>query len=66
MKIKNNILPLLIFTVFIGAFFVLNLALPDRDFSQQENRALQKCPAFSLSALFSGSYTSDYEKYSAD
>ncbi len=66
MKIKNNILPLLIFTIFIGAFFVLNLALPDRDFSQQENRALQKCPAFSLSSLFSGSYTSDYEKYSAD
>lgn len=27
----------LIFLAFIGAFFILNLVLPDRQFSEQEN-----------------------------
>ena len=31
----------LIFLAFIGVFFVLNLVLPDRQFSEQENRNLQ-------------------------
>ena len=66
MKKSGGIALVLIFTVFIGAFFVLNLILPDRDFSQQENRALQRAPAFSLSSLFDGSYTQKYEKYAAD
>lgn len=66
MKDKHGLLLVLIFTVFIGAFFLLNLILPDRNFSDQENRTLQQAPDFSFASLFDGSYTQTYEKYAAD
>lgn len=43
----------LIFLAFIGVFFILNLVLPDRQFSEQENRYLQMKPEFSFKSLFS-------------
>ena len=43
----------LLFLLFIGAFFLLFLILPKRDFSEQENRMLQTAPKFSFSSLFS-------------
>ena len=60
MKKKSGMLLVLMFSVFIGAFFVMNLIMPDRSFSSQENRALQQLPSFSLSSLFSGTYTSKF------
>lgn len=54
------------FVLFITAFFAVNLALPDREFSEQENRSLQQFPAFSLSDLASGKFTSDFEDYTTD
>ena len=56
----------LIFLAFIGAFFILNLVLPDRQFSEQENRYLQMRPEFSFKSLFSGDYTSKFESYTTD
>ena len=56
----------LIFLVFIGAFFLLNLLLPDRSFSEQENRVLQSAPKFSFSSLFNGNFTSSFETYLTD
>ena len=56
----------LIFLAFIGAFFILNLVLPDRQFSAQENRYLQMRPEFSFKSLFSGDYTSKFETYTTD
>ncbi len=56
----------LIFSVFLGSFFLLNLFSPDRDFSPNENRYLQPLPSFSLSSLFSGSYTKSAEAYCSD
>ena len=56
----------LLFVIFLGAFFLLNLALPDKDFSPQENRYLQTLPDFSFSALFRGSYTRDFEAWCSD
>lgn len=47
----------LIFVAFIGTFFLLNLILPDRDFSDQENRTLQRAPEFTFTSLFDGSFT---------
>ncbi len=55
-----------VFLTFIAVFFILNLILPDKDFSQQENRALQTAPKFSFSSLFSGKFTSAYEDYVTD
>ncbi len=56
----------LIFLAFIGVFFILNLVLPDRSFSEQENRYLQTRPEFSFKSLFSGDYTSKFETYTTD
>ena len=56
----------LIFLIFIGAFFLLNLILPDKEFSQQENRMLQQAPKFSFEDLFEGKFTKDFEDYVTD
>ena len=56
----------ILFLAFIFAFFILNTALPDREFSEQENRSLQQRPAFSFDELFSGQYTKDFETYTTD
>ncbi len=66
MSKKAMWLQTVIFLVFIGAFFVLNLVLPDREFSQQENRMLQQAPKFSFEDLFDGKFTADFEEYVTD
>lgn len=67
MNKKNaSLIQILVFLAFIGAFFVLHLALPDRSFSEQENRALQTAPKFSLSAVTSGRFMSQAEDYVSD
>lgn len=55
-----------VFIAFIALFFLLNIAVPDRDFSEQENRSLQTRPEFSFESLFKGKYMTAYEKYCSD
>ena len=64
-KTTNRIITAL-FSVFIGGFFVLNLLLPDKTFSEKENRQLQTLPKFSFSSLFSGSFATRFESYCSD
>ena len=52
-----------LFSVFIGGFFLLNLLLPDKDFSKKENRQQQTLPKFNFSSLLSGSYATRFESY---
>ena len=40
--------------------------IPDRDFSDEENRTLAPFPAFSAEALLSGEFTGDFADYMAD
>jgi len=56
----------LVFLAFITCFFLLNLILPDRSFSQQENRVLQSAPKFTVSSLLSGKFTETFEDYVTD
>ena len=63
---KAHWLQVILFLAFIGVFFLLNLILPDRKFSEQENRYLQEAPHFSFSELFAGRFTSKFEKYTTD
>ena len=55
-----------LFCGFLGLFFLLRLALPVRDFSENENRKLAQPPKLTLSGLFSGSFTQQFEKYLTD
>lgn len=55
-----------LFCVFIFGFGAALLLLPDRDFSQQENRYLAQFQAPTLSTLKSGKFMEDFEQYVID
>ena len=64
---SRGVLPVILcFAVFLTLLTALHLALPDRERSENENRMLAKAPSFSLGALFSGSFTEDFEDYITD
>ena len=63
---RRDLLIILLFCLYIGGFFVVNLILSDREFSPRENRYLQTMPSFSFEKLFGGSFTSEYEDYCSD
>ena len=64
-KITNRII-LIIFCLFIAITMILTLALPKKEYSEFENRYLQKTPTLSFANLKSGKLTSDIEKYFSD
>lgn len=55
-----------VFCSFIFGLFIMNIILPDNEFSQTENRYLQQAPIFSFKSLISGEFTKGYEKYQTD
>ncbi len=57
---------LLLFLIMILIVPLVHLALPDREFSAVENRALKQPPAFSMAALQDGSYKKDLTSYMED
>lgn len=59
-------LTVIFFLLLIFALTVLMIVLPDREFSEQENRYLQKQPEFTVKALIDGSYTGKVGDYFAD
>ena len=66
-KLNRGALPVILcFALFLGAGLTLHLALPDHSRSENENRVLTSAPKFSLKALFSGSFTRDFEDYITD
>jgi hypothetical protein len=66
MKKISDWLQIIIFVSFIGLFFLLNLILPDRSFSERENRVLQAAPKFTFGSRFSGKFTAEFESYTTD
>ncbi len=56
----------LILLVLVLVILVVNLVLPDRAFSDNENRTLAQRPGFEKGALLDGSYYTDFDKYYAD
>ncbi len=66
MSKKASWLQAVIFLAFIGIFFLLNLIIPDKDFSENENRYLAQMPKFTFSKLFNGKFTADFEDYITD
>jgi len=53
-------------TIFLFILFILSIIMPDREFSESENRVLQQLPVFSIKRLAGGKFTSDFEKYTCD
>ncbi|MGL4654919.1 MAG: DHHW family protein [Sarcina sp.] len=68
MKNKNSYYKNLtiIFITVIGLIALLTILLPDKDFSESENRILAKRPKFTFERLVDGRFTKKYEKYKTD
>ncbi len=66
MKRWKTIAPAAVLILFCAFFFAANLIAPDRTFSEKENRELAAAPRFTFSALFSGTFTRDFETYLTD
>ena len=54
------------FTALLMAVLVLNILLPDRTFSPQENRILQQLPPVSLLQYMEGRMETKLDKYAND
>ena len=72
-KLKNiKITTILNISVIATFFFVLivfligGIILPDRDYSETENRNLSDFPVVSVENIFSGKFMSDFETYLSD
>lgn len=62
----ENKMRILVITLIIILFSVVNILMPVQSFSAQENRYLQKLPPLNIKDIFSGKYTADFEKYTTD
>lgn len=56
----------IIFILTLFLFFIINVIVPDREKSVQENRMLATKPKFRLSSLISGDYDEKFEAYMDD
>ncbi len=61
-----NLFLSILFCAFIGGVLVISTILPDRKFSELENRSLQQVPKLSLENLESGKFMDDAEAYTED
>ena len=50
------------FLICVFGIGIINLLLPSKKISEEENRGLQQKPELSVSAVTSGSYMDQYEK----
>ncbi len=56
----------ILFFAFILIAFVFDIAKPDKEFSEFENKKLKQKPTFTWDGLVSNKYTQNYEKYIND
>ena len=61
-----NILTVLLFVIPLALGLILFVALPDKDFSEEENRSLQTLPKLTWKSLSEGKYGQQMNSYFAD
>ena len=66
MSKKYSIFLTVLFTLFLGVILVGSFLLPDKDFSELENRYLAKPPKLSVENLENGKFMEDAEDYVND
>lgn len=66
MKVHNNRVFLYIVLIVWSGFIILNLATPQKVFSENENRYLAEMPEFSIDTLMNGEYMNGIEEYIND
>lgn len=66
---KNNVKNIVVsasFVVIIFGFMLVNIIMPDKEFSMSERRRLITGPEFSMDKLLKGKLVDEYEKYISD
>lgn len=63
---KAKIMVIALFAGILGAFFLVSVLLPKKDFSATENRLLEQCPELLPEDVLSGDYQETYETYLND
>lgn len=63
---KAKIMVIALFAGILGAFFLVSVLLPQKDFSATENRLLEQCPELLPEDVLSGDYQETYETYLND
>lgn len=66
MNKKTNLITVILFCGILVVLLVLFVVLPDRAFSEQENRALSLLPHFDSDSFFSGEFATEINVYFAD
>ena len=66
MKKFHNLLTTLLFCLFFGGIALLSLVLPDRRFSETENRNLRSLPELTGKKLTNGRFMTEAEDYASD
>ena len=62
----HNIIIILVFLCFLGFFGIAYIVVPDREYSELENRYLTTFPELTAERLFNGEFMSDFDSYTAD
>lgn len=63
---KKNLFMIILFFAFIFGFFFINMFIPDKKFSENENRFLAGMPKFSTDGWFDETFMKDFESYISD
>ena len=63
-QIENLIGKLFILLLFV--FMLVNIALPDREISEEENRVLETRPSLSMGTVMNGDFMEQWENYQSD
>ena len=66
MKKNNNLLISILFCLFFGGIALTSLLIPDKGFSEMENRNLRPVPELTLNRFASGRFMTEAEDYASD
>lgn len=66
MSKKQNVIIISFFLILIFGFTAGSLLVPEKAFSEKENRSLQQMPKVSVEEVLDGTFSKKYEKYLSD
>lgn len=66
MRKQTDIMQIIFFLIILVGFMIAAFVIPDKTFSEQENRVLAKAPKYSTESLKSGKLMKEIEEYLTD
>ena len=66
MKKSHNLLIVILFCLFLGGIAVASVLIPDKSFSEMENRNLRPLPELTVNKFTSGRFMTEMESYASD